>query len=308
MNIQLSLLKNTVLVLILLLPFKLLAQENDQVPAADTIPIWRFSGIFNANFSQVHLSNWVGGGENSQSAAGLLQLRSNYLKEKAQWDNSLEVGYGFLQSQTKGFLKTDDKIDFVSNYSYKAYKDFNYSALLSFNTQFTPGYSDAEKKILISDFLAPAYLITSLGLNYKRGDLITIMLSPLTGKFTIVNQPDLSAAGAFGVTPGEIVREEFGSYFKAMFRKENIINNVSLQVKLDLFSNYLEKPENIDVNWETMVILKVNKYINANISSHLIYDHDIEIGVDTNGDGLIDSSGPRTQFKEVLSIGLTFKF
>ncbi|MDQ3193119.1 MAG: DUF3078 domain-containing protein [Bacteroidota bacterium] len=281
--------------------------EKDTI-TLDKISPWRVSGAFNTNFSQVYLSNWVGGGANSHSAAGLFLIRTNYLKNKNQWDNRLEIGYGFLQSETEGFLKTDDRIDFVSNYSYKAFKNFNYSALLSFNTQMSPGYKKGDKKILISDFLAPAYIIGSLGMNLKKGDVLTIILSPLTGKFTVVNQPDLLAEGAFGVNPGETIRTEFGSYFKGMFRKEDIIENVTLQIKIDLFSNYLYQPENIDINFETMIILKVNKYLNANIATHLLYDHDIEFGIDKTGDGEIDHYGPRTQFKEVLSVGLSFKF
>lgn len=156
--------------------------------------------------------------------------------------------------------------------------------------------------------MAPAYIISSLGMNYKRADVITFILSPLTGKFTIVNNPELSAKGAFGVDPGKLLRKEVGSYLKGMYRNDNIIENVTFQVNLDLFSNYLEQPENIDVNLETLIVLKVNKYLNANVSTHLIYDHDVEIGIDTNGDGEPDKFGPRTQFKEVLSIGLSFKF
>ena len=103
------------------------------------------------------------------------------------------------------------------------------------------------------------------------------------------------------------VRTEFGGYLRLFYQKE-IIQNVSLQTKLDLFSNYLNNPGNIDVNWEVLVSMKVNKFISATIGTQLIYDDDILIGVDTNNDGTVDAMGPRVQFKEVLTAGLTYKF
>jgi hypothetical protein len=282
--------------------------EQGETPG-DTVHNWVLSGNFRSTFSQVYLNNWVAGGQSSYSSVSLLDLVLRYSKLKAQWDNRLELGYGFQNRKQDGFIKTDDKIEFVSNYSYQAYREFNYSALLNFRSQFAPGYIfSGDERIQISDWLAPAYLIGSLGMNLKREKFFTINLSPFAGRLTIVNHPELSAAGAFGVQPGRIFREEFGAYFKGMFRIENLFENVTVQTRIDLFSNYLEKPQNIDVSWETLFVLKVNKYIQANISTHLIYDHDILIQQDTTGDGIIDSAGPRTQFKEVLSLGLGFKF
>ena len=86
------------------------------------------------------------------------------------------------------------------------------------------------------------------------------------------------------------------------------MKNVNLQTKLELFTNYTEEPTHVDVNWEVLIAMKVNKFISATISTQLLYDHDIDIAVDTDGDGVIDAAGPRTQFKEVLGIGLSYKF
>lgn len=286
-----------------------LAQAPEEETPGDTLPNWRLSGNFRTNFSQVHLENWIAGGQSSYSASSLLDLVLIYSLNKRQWDNRLELGYGFINRQEDGFVKTDDKVEFVSNYSYQAIKDFNYSALVNFRTQMAPGYAyEGDERRLISDWLAPAYLIASLGMSFQKDKIVTINLSPIAGRLTIVNHPELSAAGAFGVDPGRVFREEFGAYFKGMFRIENLFDNVTVQTKLDLFSNYLEEPQNIDVSWETLVVLKVNKYIQANVSTHLIYDHDIVIQEDTTGDGEIDSAGPRVQFKEVLSLGIGFKF
>nr|MBP9083784.1 DUF3078 domain-containing protein [Bacteroidia bacterium] len=94
---------------------------------------------------------------------------------------------------------------------------------------------------------------------------------------------------------------------RALYKKD-IIENVNLQTKLELFSNYLEDPQNIDVNWEVLISMKVNKYITATLATQLIYDDNTIIAVDNNSDGIIDEAGPRTQFKEVLGVGFSYKF
>lgn len=117
----------------------------------------------------------------------------------------------------------------------------------------------------------------------------------------------LSDKGAFGVTPGKKVKSEFGGFFKAAFKSE-ILENITLQTKLDLFSNYLDKPKNWDVNWDTQLLLKINKYISGNIFTQLIYDENILFDVDTNGDGTPDKQSPKVQFKQLLGIGFSYKF
>ena len=86
------------------------------------------------------------------------------------------------------------------------------------------------------------------------------------------------------------------------------MENINLETRFDAFSNYTEEPAHIDVNWELLLSLKVNKFISATVSTQLIYDHDIDIAVDRNNDGVLDGAGPRVQFKEILGVGLNYKF
>jgi hypothetical protein len=90
--------------------------------------------------------------------------------------------------------------------------------------------------------------------------------------------------------------------------KKDIMQNIGLINKLELYTDYTVDASKIDVNWEVSVNMKINEYISANLSTQLIYDEDTQIGVDTDGDGQIDSTGPRTQFKEVLGVGFSYKF
>ena len=81
-----------------------------------------------------------------------------------------------------------------------------------------------------------------------------------------------------------------------------------MDTKLKLFSNYLKSPGNIDVNWDLMLLMKVNKWLSASVSASLIYDDDIDIPLDKNDDGINDNVGPRVQFKEVIGVGLNLTF
>lgn len=291
----------------------------------DTIQGWKQGGVISINLAQTSLTNWAAGGQNSFAVNGLLSLFANYKDAKTAWDNSLDIGYGVLK-QGKGadFMKTDDKFDFLSKYGREAFKNVYYAALLNFKTQMTIGRDYAKDTAKISNFLAPAYIVGALGLDYKPNSYFSAFVAPVTAKFTIVNDQDLANAGAFGVTPatydgsgnllkkGEKSKSEFGGYVRVIYTKNDFkgefLKNVSFTSKIDLFSNYSHNPQNIDVSWENLIVLKVNKFIGVNISTHLLYDDDIEIPVDNNGDGTIDEVGPRVQFKEILGVGFSYKF
>lgn len=295
------------------------AYEINKKIDADSLEGWTVKGIISINLTQVSLTNWSSGGENSVAVNGLLSLLANYKKGNSTWDNSLDLAFGLLQQGTAGIRKTDDKIDFTSKYGQRAFKNWYYTGLINFKSQFTAGYNYPDDTVEISNFLAPGYLLGSIGLDYKPSQYFTLFLSPLTMKMTIVNNQNLADAGSFGVEPavldnsgnlitkGKNIRSEYGGYIRALFKKD-VMKNINLQTKLELFSNYTEEPTHVDVNWEVLISLKINKYIAATISTQLLYDHDIDIIIDNNNNGIVDALGPRIQFKEVLGIGLSFKF
>jgi hypothetical protein len=288
----------------------------------DTVRGWKKGGVIGLNIAQASLTNWAAGGENSLAINGLFSVFANYKKGKISWDNSLDVGYGLLkQGSVKEFRKTDDKFDFTSKLGREAFKNVYYAALLNFKTQMSPGYNykNDTTKEKISDLLSPAYITLALGLDYKPNAYLSIFLAPVTGRMTIVNDQTLADAGAFGVKKatydteytlikhGEKTRTEFGGYLRVSFTKNNFKNeflkNVAFTTKIDLFSNYLENPQNIDVNWEVQLAFKVNKFIAVNFNTQLIYDDNIKIHYDKNNDSRF---GPKVQFKEILGVGLSY--
>lgn len=282
------------------------AEADLKTAKIDSVAKWDKGAMFNLGFSQVSLSNWAAGGNNSVSGNAILQLHADFIGTKDSWENSLALGYGLLKQDKAEVQKTDDNLEFNSKYGRKASKNWYYAGLLNFKTQFADGFSFPNTKDVISTFMAPGYLLGAVGMDYKPTKYFSLFASPLTSKTTFVLDDSLSAAGAFGVEAGEKIRNEVGGYVRLNFSK-NIMENVKLTSAIGLFSNYLENPENIDVNWDLLLLMKVNKYITVSLSTNLIYDHDITIKRDDNSDGIFEVNGPRTQFKEILAVGFSYK-
>jgi len=287
------------------------AEKTLRTLVTDSTQGWKRGGVFSLNLAQTSLTNWAAGGQNSFAVNGMLSTFANYKRGKTVWVNSLDLGYGVLKQGGTGYRKTDDKFDLLSKYGYEAFKNFYYAALLNFKTQMAPGYkySDAGRE-LISDLFAPAYLLAALGLDYKPSDHFSAFIAPLTGKITFVNNKQLSDAGAFGVTPGKKSLSEFGGYLRAIYTKNDFKNeflkNVTFTTKIDLFSNYIKNPQNVVVNWETLLAFKVNKFLSANINTQLVYDDKIKVPVVRNGEAT--SIGSLVQFKEILGVGFSYNF
>ncbi len=283
------------LVFLLAIPFLSFGQDENG---------WSRQGSAGLQFTQVTLVNWNAGGQNSLAGVSSFNYSVNYQDSTSAWTNALELAYG-LQKQGEGaVIKIDDKIDFASQYNHDFYNDWKYAGLLNFRTQFTDGFNYPNDSVKISTALAPAYLIASAGFEYKPNKNFGLMISPLTGKLTLVTDTFLSNQGAFGVEAGETSRMELGAFIKARY-KVSLMENVSLEARADLFSNYLNNPENIDINAEARVNMKVNDFITVTLHAHTIYDDDIMIAYD---DADPSKTGPRLQYKQVVGLGLLYKF
>ena len=268
---------------------------------AEKDTLWKVNGVTSLNFSQLALSNWAAGGDNSLAGNALLKLSADFQDTLHHWDNDLMLGFGFIRQGGDPTRKSDDQIALSSKYGYKASKKWFYSAMLNFRTQFAKGYDHPgqEDRKVISDFMAPGYLNISAGMDYKPADYFSMFISPLSGKLTFVMDESLSEAGSFGVDKEKTFRGEFGAYVNLAFKKE-IMKNVLLDTKVDLFTNYLENPDKVDVNWDLLINFKVNEYISASLITQLIYDYDIKFGP--------DADEARVQFKELFGIGFTYTF
>lgn len=206
------------------------AEKKLKVQKTDTIEGWKTGGVFSLNFTQVSLTNWAAGGDNSISLNGITNLFANYKKGNSTWDNTLDLAYGLMKQGKQGMRKTDDRVDFMSKYGQRAFKNWYYAALINFRTQMAPGYNYPDDSTKISNFLAPAYLLGAIGMDYKPNDNFNVFISPLTMRTTIVNDSKLADAGAFGVDKaeyndlgekiknGKMFRSEYGGVFTFAFK------------------------------------------------------------------------------------------
>lgn len=285
--------------------------------AADTTgKIWTTGGVASLNFSQVQLINWSGGGVSSVSGIGLFNAFANRHKGRTYWDNSVALAYGLLAQEGKRTFKTDDRLELNSKWGYQLKKALYFSTLFQFRSQFAEGFKTVDDSIAISKFMAPGYFLLGVGFDYKPNDNFSLFVSPAMARAVVVLDQDLADAGAYGVeaalrdtsgkviTAGENVDFQFGGYLNAQYKKE-LAKNINFFTRLELFSNYLREPQNVDVIWETMWTFKVNDWFAANLNTILLYDHDIDIARTEDG---VAKVGPTTQFKEAFGLGLTYKF
>ena len=268
---------------------------------------WFIHGTGSAQFSQASFTNWSSGGQNTLGLATWLNFKINYRKGKHIWANTIDLGYGFnIQGKTSDakFTKTNDKIELTSAYGFELNPNRKWylTVLVNFRTQFANGFNYPDDTTVISKFMAPGYLVAGLGVTYAPAKWFTVYFSPASGRFTFVTDKILSDAGAFGVEKGKQIKGELGPYLRADLNKD-LAKNINLTTNLELFTDYLHNFGNIDVNWSFLLSLKVNKWLAASIQTQLIYDDDVKIMVDP-----LKPLVPRTQFKELLGIGLTYKF
>jgi hypothetical protein len=264
---------------------------------------WKRGGRVSVNLTQGSLSNWAAGGDKFSMA---LNSNVNYFlffrDGKQNWDNNLDFNFGFVQSTTLGSRKNDDRIDLLSKYGYKIDdgKWFT-TGLFNFRSQFFDGYTfSGGKANFASTLFSPAYMLTSIGFDYKPSNTFSAFVSPVTGRWTIVGSNYLSDRGYYGVDSGKHIASEFGAFATFNYNKK-FTDNISYKGRMDLFSNYLNNPKNIDIFMTNFVAFKINKYLSATYNLDFIYDDDVRL-FGKNG------KSPGLQLKSIIGIGFLMRF
>lgn len=290
------------------------AQEADSTVVPDSY--WKLQATYGLNGTQSSFVNWAAGGRNNISVLGYIEASAKYNKDRFKWETDLGLALGGMKYIGKGnnedLQKTDDRIDVATTVGYKLKEHWFFSGIAGFKSQFMDGFSYPNDSVRVSKFMAPGYGSVSLGIDYVPNDKFSAFLSPLSTKLTFVQDDVLSNAGAFGVdaavydeTTGDVItngkrfRGEFGAYLKIKYN-QTLAKNIELKSKLELFSNYINNPQNIDVNAEIIMNFKVNSWFSASVNWLLIYDDDIDV---RDSDG---NFGPRTQFKSVIGLGVSY--
>ena len=260
---------------------------------------WKRGGLLSFNISQGSLSNWSAGGDNfSLAASGYFNYFFYHKKKRYTWDNNLDVNLGYVQTTSLSGRKNDDRIDFLSKYGYKidSVGKVYVSTLFNFRSQFFDGFSYSNNvPTLASSFLSPAYIILSLGMDYKPSDKFSLFLSPLTSRMTIIAHDSLARKGLYGVPPGSHSINQIGA-FATINYMTSIGKNVGYKGRLDLFSNYADQPQNVDFFMTNMFSFRINKAFTATYNLDMIYDDNVLLfGANKNSPGL--------QLKSLIGIG-----
>ena len=267
------------------------------IQSNDTIDGWKNGGTLSLLFNQSAFSNWVAGGVNSVAGNASVNYDINYKQGPWTWDNKIILAYGLSKNQGDDVRKTDDRIEINSLTGRKAFGNWSYSLFANFRTQFTDGYNYNAKNLPAgmsyedyptSGFMKPAYLTFGPGLLWKKHDNLKFNIAPVTSKVTLLmdkvyvydgDTPKSSdEVSVFGIDPGKSSRYELG-FYAAGYYKTQLMENVTMENILALYSNYLDKPKNIDMDYTMNLAMKINKYISTNFTVQAVYDDDAYRGL-----------------------------
>ncbi len=273
--------------------------------ADDTIvKTWKKGGQFSVNINQGSLSNWSAGGDKfSFSLNAFTNLFAFYKKDKHSWDNSLDLAYGIVNTTSLGSRKSSDRIDFLSKYGYELRPELNLAGLVNFRSQFAEGFAylknaaGGDSAALTSETFSPIYLLTSVGLDWKPKEQLSIFISPITARWVIVQNDAL--APLYGVPENENAKQEFGAFLSANY-KTTFKKKFGFKSKLDLFSNYKNNPQNIDIFFSNVLTAQITKYINFSFNVDIIYDDDTQ--------NVNPEKGPAPQILQLMGIGFAYNF
>ena len=277
-------------------------EETQQVQPQETVtPRWTKGGNASLMFSQSAFNHdWTGGGTNNVAGNLAISYAFNYKKDKWAWDNNIYIDYGLTKLQDDKFTrKTNDRFEINSVLGKQATEFWYYSLFLNFKTQLTDGYKyTATDRTLINKLLSPGYLQSGIGMLWKKSDNLKVNLAPVTAKIVTARKQFTSPTSAnyianfYGVENNKNIRFELGFSANA-YAKFNIMDNVSLENILSLYSNYLDKPQNIDIDYTLNAVLTINKYLSTNFTFQAIYD---------------DNAARAVQIREVFGLGVNCKF
>ena len=261
---------------------------------------WKRGGLMSFNLAQGSLSNWAAGGDNfSLTVNAYFNYFFFFKKSRHNWDNNIDLNLGYVQATSLGGRKNDDRFDYLSKYGYKidTLGKWYLSTLFNFRSQFFDGYTFSNGiGDLSSSFLSPAYVILSAGFDYKPNDKISLFLSPLTSRSTIVANKKLAMKGVYGIPAGDYIINQVGAFITVNYNNAVLAKNVTYKGRLDLFSNYANHPQNMDLFMTNLFSFKINKFFSATYSLDMIYDDDIRLfGAENKSPGL--------QTKSLIGIG-----
>lgn len=281
--------RKILLLFLFLISSSLYAQQKkkDSLP----VPIWKIHGRFTLIFNQSSFTNWASGGENTIAGDLNVNYDFNYKKKLINWDTRILTGYGLSYVSEKGYRKTNDRLEINSLFGIRSReKNWFFSNFINFKTQYARGYNYSESSNeLVSAFFSPAYLSLGPGVLWKKSDNLNLNIAPASARFTFV---DDDFSGKFGVEEGENVAFSLGFNLSGYY-KLSIMDNIEMENIITIYSDYLNKPKNIDIEYQVNIRFKVNKFVKMHLTAHTILD---------------DNASGNAQFRELFGLGLNYIF
>ena len=265
---------------------------SSQKKKKDTLPEpkWKITGRLTFIFNQSSFTNWSSGGQNTVAGNINVNYDFNYKKNKINWDSRIITGYGLSYISDKGYRKTDDRFEFNTVIGLKTSTYWFFSFLTNFRTQYTKGFNyKKDPKVLVSEFLSPAYLTYGLGMLWKKSDDLSLNIAPATARYTFVND---YFSGKFGVEEGRNTAYSVGFNFSGYY-KLSLMENVEMENIFTLYSDYLSNIGNMDVDYQTNIRFKVNKQIKMHLTFQTVID---------------DNSSSRIQLRQLFGLGVNYNF
>jgi hypothetical protein len=284
------------LLLTILISATLHAQTDSiQTPEQD----WKRGGDAKLLFNQSAFSEWASGGQNSISLSFHMDYDLSYKKNGWNWDTKFLGDFGLTKiSGSKFVRKTNDRFDLQSFLGKNFSEQWSYSTVFGVKTQFARGYQYGENedgneiRSLRTHFFSPVYVQLGVGLYWKKSKNLWVNIAPFTQRLTLVSRKftmDLEEGKEyFGVRKGDNHRFELGASVNA-FYKFSPMENMTLEQRLGLYSDYLDKAKNVDMDYQVAAELKVNDHVSTNIIFQLVYD---------------DNAVQRLQVREVFGVGV----
>jgi hypothetical protein len=281
--------KKTVFIILMV---SLVTAGHAQETPKDTLKYWTKKGNITLLFNQSSFNKeWQAGGSSNYAGNFGLNYDFNYKKGTVVWDNKIIAAYGLTKiKDAPRISKTDDRLELNSVWGKKANGEWYYSAFFNFKTQMDSGFNT--NGIRMSHFFSPAYFQLGPGMLWKKNDNLSVNIAPATTKLIVVHPHFTQLGSSFGVVQGDRTRLELGASISG-FYKLNIITNVTVENRINLYSNYLDQPQNVDVDYQMDVFMKINQYLSANFSLLTIYD---------------DNAVKAVQTRQVFGLGLNYGF
>lgn len=286
-------------------------------PPAEPDPVWKRSAGLGLDFAQLlQINPRQGAGQNRLGIGGAVNMGAFYKKGRVAWDNVAlwqfgvqRLGSGVItqgnQQKSIPFQKAIDELRITSKVGYAVRKDSKlfYAADVTFLSQLTPTYTgnaqfpgnfltDIVGSGANSRFFSPATVTISAGFDYKPSPNFSVYYSPIGGKFIFVGNDRIAQLGVHGnpVTRdalGNVIdfKNNFaglGSLVRAKYIGKFMNDRLALASNIILFSNYLDGPQNIDVDWTNQLDFSIFKGLQATLLLNTFYDHDVLVQITDN--------------------------